>query len=171
MTARELILYACPTGPLADDLEAFFAEATSRLGPTTAQTYPVHCTLTGFFRRRGERADAALRRLGEVIDEVGPPPEGSVTVDRLGVHDGWVGLELSSPWLLDLIDVVVAADDVIGDEDALRPKDWLHVSLAYGVGDVAPYAELAREAVDPARPAAWNVNLWERNMNGSWTAH
>ena len=171
MTERELILYACPTGLLADDLEAYFTEATARFGPTTAQTYPVHCTLTGFFRRQGQRAEAVLRRLGGVIDEIGPPPQGAVSVDRLGVREGWVGLELSSPWLLDLNDVFVGADDVNGDEDPLRPKSWLHVSLAYGVTDLAPYVELAREVVDPSRPVGWKVNLWERNMNGGWTVH
>ena len=64
MTERELILYACPIGPLADDLDAYFSQVTARFGPTTAQTYPVHCTLTGFFRRRGERADEVLTHLG-----------------------------------------------------------------------------------------------------------
>ena len=171
MTERELILYACPSGPLADDLDAYFSEVTSRFGPTTAQTYPVHCTLTGFFRRRGERADEVLAHLGEVLTDLGPPPSGAVTIERLGVHDGWVGLELTSPWLLELIDAVVAADVPHDDEDALRPKDWLHVSLAYGVDDLVPYVEFARETLDLTGPVGWEVRLWERNVNGAWTQH
>jgi alpha-D-ribose 1-methylphosphonate 5-triphosphate diphosphatase len=55
---RELILYATPTRPLADQCNTFF-EAAADLGPTSAQLYPPHCTLTGFFRRthalRGSR--------------------------------------------------------------------------------------------------------------------
>lgn len=171
MTARELILYACPTGPLAGDLETYFAEVSERFGATAAQTYPVHCSLTGFFRREGSRADEVVADLNAVLGDFGPPPPGSVTVDRLGVHEHWVGLELSSPWLLDLIATVVAADVPRGDEDALRPKDWLHVSLAYGVDDLSNHAAFARETVDVARPAAWTVGFWERNVNGVWTAH
>ena len=171
MTERELILYACPVGPLADNLDTYFSEVAKRFGPTTAQTYPVHCTMTGFFRRRGNRADEAIRHLGEVVERFGSSPPNAVSIDRLGVHDGWVGLELTSAWVLDVIDAVVAADTPMGGEDTLRPKDWLHVSLAYGVDDVAPYADFARVNVDLSLPVAWKVRLWERNMNGSWTEH
>ena len=45
---HELILYATPTGPLADACAAYFGAVE----PTTAQTYPPHVTLTGFFHRR-----------------------------------------------------------------------------------------------------------------------
>ena len=51
MSRRELILYATPTGPLADACDRFFA-AVESIGPTVAQTYPPHCTLTGFFPLR-----------------------------------------------------------------------------------------------------------------------
>ncbi|MEM9042951.1 MAG: hypothetical protein AAGD33_23960, partial [Actinomycetota bacterium] len=136
---------------------------------TTAQTYPVHCTLTGFFRREGDRADAVLARLSAVVDSFGPAPRGAVRVDRLGVHDEWVGLELTSSWLLDVIAAVVAADDPGTDEDALRPKDWLHVSLAYGVDDLAPYASFARQTVDASLDASWRVGFWERHPDGRWT--
>ena len=171
MTDRELILYACPAGPLGEDLDRYFEEATRRFGPTAAQTYPVHCTLTGFFRRSPDRADEVLARLGAILAEIGPPPPDSIAVEGLGVHDAWVGLELDSAWLLELIETVVAADVTIDGEDALRAKDWLHVSLAYGVDDVAGYAKLARETVDPTRSATWSVGLWERHVNGTWTAH
>ncbi|MEO0492213.1 MAG: hypothetical protein AAF081_02225, partial [Actinomycetota bacterium] len=101
-----------------------------------------------------------------VIAAHGAPDD--VVVDRLGIHDGWVGLELSSPGLLSIIDAVVAADVVAPGEDALRPKDWLHVSLAYGVADLDPYVALAEEIVDPMAVATWHVGFWERLPNGSW---
>ncbi|MDG2026150.1 MAG: hypothetical protein P8J50_03515 [Acidimicrobiales bacterium] len=50
MSRAELILYATPTGPLAEELDRLFAQFAER-APTTAQTYPPHCTLTGFFQR------------------------------------------------------------------------------------------------------------------------
>ena len=169
MSRRELILYACPSGPLGDAATNYFEEATRRFGATIAQTYPVHCTLTGVFRREDARADEVIARLSTVVESFGPPPDGAVRVERLGVHDGWVGLELTSSWLLDVIAAVVAADDPGTDEDALRPKDWLHVSLAYGVDDLAPYASFARETVDASLDASWRVGFWERHSDGAWT--
>lgn len=166
MSERELILYAWPVGPLAEAAERYFATATERLGPTTAQAYPVHCTLTGFFRRAGRRGDDVVTALGDVVARVGVPDD--IRVDRLGVHGGWVGLELSSPGLLHLIDRVVEADRPVGGEDPLRPKDWLHVSLAYGVDEIAPYAELARELVDPTLASSWEIGFWERLPDGRW---
>lgn len=166
MIERELILYAWPTGPLADAAARYFEVATERLGPTTAQTYPVHCTLTGFFRRHGARGDEVVAQLNSVLAAHGTPDD--VVVERLGRHDGWVGLELTSPGLLALIDLVVDADVPTADEDALRPKDWLHVSLAYGVDDVGPYAALAEEMVDPTAAAGWEVGFWERLPDGAW---
>jgi hypothetical protein len=171
MTERELILYAWPTGPLADDLATYFTEVTNRFGPTVAQTYPIHCTLTGFFRRRDGRADEVLSHLGQVVADVGPPPEGAIRVERLGVHEEWLGLELGSTWLLELIDTVVEADRPRADEDALRPKRWMHLSLAYGTDDLGPYVDFARSTVDLSRPASWNVGFWERHVNGAWTQH
>lgn len=168
MNERELILYAWPTGPLADAAERYFSVASDRLGPTTAQTFPVHCTLTGFFRRSGSRADEVVAALDAVIHDHGGPDD--VVIDRLGVRDGWVGLELTSPGLIDLIAAAVSAVVPDEGEDALRPKEWLHVSLAYGVADVAPYAALAAELVDPGLPAEWEVGCWERLPDGGWVA-
>jgi len=163
---RELILYAWPIGPLADATQRYFNEVTDQLGSTVAQSYPVHCTLTGFFRRADHRVDAVLAALGAAVDALGAPDD--VTVERLGARDGWVGLELRSRQLLDIIEAVTATDRPEPGEDALRPKDWLHVSLAYGVADLRPYEALAREIVDPSLPATWRVGFWERLSDGTW---
>ena len=170
MSTRELILYATPEGALADRIIEYFDVATRTLGRTTAQTYPPHCTLTGFFHRRSDRADRVIDHLGSVAVAVERPAD-PVRVDRLGVHDRWIGLELQSAWLLSVIDAVMRADRTEGDEDALRPKDWLHLSLAYGVDDLEPYAELASRHVDISLPVSWSVAIWERHRDGGWTRH
>lgn len=166
MSERELILYAWPMGPLADAAQRYFDEATDRLGPTIAQSYPVHCTLTGFFRRADHRVGEVLAALGSAVDAFGEPDD--VAVERLGTRDGWVGLELRSRQLLEIIETVTTTDRPEHGEDALRPKDWLHVSLAYGVADLQPYEALAHEIIDPSLPATWCVGFWERLPDGNW---
>ena len=156
---HELILYATPTGPLADACAAYFGAVE----PTTAQTYPPHVTLTGFFHRRDA---AGVIDAAATIDDV---PPGVVEVRRLNCTDDWVGLEIGSTWL-------EAATAAFADrtpppgvgEDEIRRKDWLHLSLAYGVTDLAPHAEHARRAIDPALAAGWEVALWERSTGGRW---
>lgn len=169
---RELILYATPTGPLAEAVDRYEAAVRADLASTTAQTYPPHCTLTGFFRRDDAGAGTAIGEMGRAIVEAGPVPDGAVEVVDLLVTDHWVGLELRSSWLIDLTTTIAAGHRPGPDDDPLRPKDWLHLSLAYGVvDDLTAHARLARRLIDPRLEVGWEVGLWERNHDGSWTRH
>lgn len=169
MSRVELILYATPTGALADQLDDLFARLR-RSAPTTAQTYPPHCTLTGFFRRP---ADAVPRILGELAgahDDIGAVPAEPVEVLALHRREDWVGLELRSPWLHQLTAAFVDRHVIGPGDDPLRPKDWLHLSAAYGDGDLAAAQPLVAD-LDPALAAEWEVDLWQRDEDGTWTRH
>ena len=175
VTRRQLILYATPAGPLADACERYYS-AASAIGPTAAQTYPPHCTLTGFFHRSPHQADQVIAEMKALISDAGRVPDGAVGVEGPTVIEGWVGLELASPWLADLTARIVACHRLRPGDDALRPKNWLHLSLAYGIASparVEPFAELAQELVTPAAPAVWEVAVWERTgrERGDWVQH
>lgn len=165
MSRAELILYATPTGPLADAIADLFA-VLARRAPTTAQTYPPHCTLTGFFRR--DRSEIARIR-AEVDDAVAAASPGPVTIERMRSADNWVGLELSSTWLLAVTSAFVDIHRLGPGDDPLRPKDWLHLSIAYGDGDLAAAAPIAT-TLDLRQPVGWKIGLWERAPDGPWTA-
>ncbi len=173
---HELILYATPRGPLLDACDRYFARARA-LGGTTAQTYPPHVTLTGFFRRSTARRNELVGEIDVLLRQWGAVPAHAVSVDALTVGQDWVGLAVSSRWLRELAEEV-AEHDVLGeDDDPLRLKDWLHLSLAYGdLGDrpIADYADLAVELVDPTLAVTWDVGLWERNGDPTaptWQRH
>lgn len=167
---RELILYATPTGDLQRQCDAYFEHLNLRGWHTTAQTYPPHITLTGFFWRSPATHAQVVRSVGAVVEEFGPIEPDAVRIERIGHHDAWVGLEISSQALADLTHRVVGADIYNPDEDAMRPKDWLHLSLAYGDlaggAKLTDLANLARVLVDPNASAGWEVGLWERLPNG-----
>ena len=167
---RELILYATPSGPLGDQCNAYFAEA-KRLGGTTAQTYPPHCTLTGFFRRTSTRAEGVITEMTELLTKAGSPPAAEVEVVGLRTTGDWVGIELRSLWLRRLTTRLIAAHRVGSGDDELRAKDWLHLSLAYGVEDLEPYAVAARRLMDPPTSAEWQLAIWERRADRSWVRH
>jgi hypothetical protein len=162
--AAELILYTVPTGPLAEAIDAFFAEVATR--PTKAQAFPPHCTLTGFFHDDAE----AIRRYVAAAERVARP----ICVDvELRATTEWIGLELRSPALqqvtLDFADAVASVET---RRDAIRPKDWLHLSLAYGHddGETSHLTHLATKLVDPAADVDWELRLYERR-NGDWITH
>jgi ubiquitin-associated SH3 domain-containing protein len=163
----ELILYAVPTGSLAQAIAAFFDELAER--PTTAQRFPPHCTLTGFFH---DDADA----IGQYVDAA----QGVVRPVRVDVAlrttPEWIGLEVQSPDLLALArDFAAAAAPIESRRDQIRLKDWLHVSLAYGHDADATdeLANLATKLVDPAADVGWALRVYERRerdwiVRGSW---
>jgi ubiquitin-associated SH3 domain-containing protein len=168
---RELILYAVPTGPLAGAIDRYFAALRGDPAPTTAQTYPPHCTLTGFFRRDDQGASNAIDRMGRAIDQAGPVPDDAVDIVGLTADERWVGLELRSTWLADLAATAAARHQEGPGDDPIRLKDWLHLSLAYGLDDLTTHAALALDSIDPTLDAGWEVALWERHRDGAWTRH
>lgn len=162
----ELILYATPEGPLAERCAALWAELAAAGRETAAQTYPPHVTLTGFFRRPPERVDDVVADVARGVGECSLDAVADVSMRPLCTED-WAGLEVRSPALHDLTATVVDAHLVASDEDALRIKDWLHLSLAYGDGvDVAALAPRCLEAVAGAPATGWTVGLWSRDEAG-----
>jgi hypothetical protein len=163
---RELILYATPTGAFGASCDTYFARVRNEFGATTAQTFPPHVTLTGFFRRLPARADEVIAEMSAQIADAGPVPAGTVEVAEMMADAEWVGLRISSVWLTDLSASLIVRHDLTPDDDALRPQDWLHLSLAYGEKGSQPsfaaHGSLAKKVVDPASVAGWEVAVWER---------
>jgi ubiquitin-associated SH3 domain-containing protein len=168
---RQLIFYATPTGPLADTVARYYRQVTEAGQGTTAQTYPPHCTLTGFFRREPARAAAVITEFATAQTAIGAVPDDAVTIAGLRTQADWVGLELNSPWLIETTTTMAAAHRLTPGDDELRVKDWPHLSLAYGVDDLTFHAALAEEMLDLTEPVTWELGLWERHPDGSWTRH
>lgn len=172
----ELILYAEPGGELGARCAEFWAAMSAADAATDAQTYPPHVTLTGFFRRGPDRVMPVVDAFTRALDAAAPQGlDGVRWVEpaALGLqanHD-WTGLHVTAPWM----DAVVAAfaspassaQPADAGEDELRPKSWLHLSLAYGAGyDEFARAAAAEHAVELERLAAeaeWTVSLWRRD--------
>lgn len=166
MTDAELILYATPSGPLAEALDDLYAHLAGD-GRSTAQDYPPHCTLTGFFHRDAAEIPRIAGELGAAVaDRDHTVGDG---VDVVALHRGpdWVGLELRSPWLEDVTARFVRNHERAAGDDALRPKDWLHLSIAYGIDDLT-IAHDATKGFDHRLAATWDIALWRRHPNGRW---
>ncbi|MEI7770036.1 MAG: 2'-5' RNA ligase family protein [Chloroflexales bacterium] len=173
-SSGKLIIYACPTGPLAAQVAAFFGSSLERFGPNSAHAYPPHITLTGFFHDDA----AAIPRYVAALESararaMASRPASPVQIREVVSLDDFHGLLIDSPWLESLTADAIAAAASPTRRDGLRPKTNLHLSLAYGFRpqDGPALATMATALVDVAAPVAWELRLYERLPDGGWLCH
>jgi len=162
---NEVILYATPTGDLLAWCNDYFHIA-DQLGGTEAQKYPPHCSMTGFFHRSTSRLNEAVWALGNLdVKSVDIPIDSlNISLDK----PSWLGIEIGSESLSSIISLFSSNYKNLSDEDPIRVKEWLHLSLAYGVEDIGPFKEalIDMDAL-PSEPS-WEISLWQRHRHNLW---
>jgi ubiquitin-associated SH3 domain-containing protein len=169
----ELIVYACPVGELADQLDGYFAVVRERFGRNTAHAFMPHVTLTGFFRDEPSSVRGYVEAVGRGIEAAGRPPTPVAVVTGVILEPGFHRLAVDAPWFESVVDrfrVEAAASPTRHDD--IRPKRDLHLSLAYDFADEQheSLARLATELVDPRAPCGWTLHLFERS-GAAWHSH
>lgn len=170
----KFIVYACPVGKLAEQIEIYFEKSRLACGPNTAHHYMPHCTLTGFFEDQTSAVPKYTQKLERSLKRFRrSQPEPPLVVKDLNFRDDWHGLELSSDWLRQLIVDFVCRATSPTRKTPLRPKDWLHLSLAYGfMPDQADTLQtLAQDLVDPQAPVSWEIRFYQQNPDQTWICH
>ncbi|MEO1132132.1 MAG: hypothetical protein AAFX40_05425 [Cyanobacteria bacterium J06639_1] len=171
---REFIVYACPTGAIAAQLATYFQRSLTECGSNAAHGYMPHCTLTGFFHDELEAAPIYLKALDDALNQArSPQPNPAIAITALTFQPAFHFLKLESDWVLRLMEDF--RDRARSDTrvDALRLKDWLHLSLAYEfpAEQYVQLQRLAAEVVDPRSPAGWELRFYERHGDRSWTCY
>lgn len=171
-SAAELIVYACPSGPLDEQLAAYFDRSLREVGPNAAHGYMPHVTLTGFFHDDAASITAYGDALTAAIDEMPTLDAHALRVEGMHLMADFLYLKIESPWLIAMTKRFAQHAQSPTRRDALRLKDWLHLSLAYHFPDSQHQAltTLARGLIDPFAPASWAVRLYGRD-GASWTLH
>lgn len=119
----QLILYACPVGPLAQQIDAYLDKSKRLCGANAAHAYMPHCTLTGFFVDSGcaewAVSDAELEKASQTIayyidalekvltdykqslkNNLAPAePAPKIQIEQLMFRPDWHGLPLRADWL------------------------------------------------------------------------
>lgn len=161
----QLILYACPVGPLAAQIKTYFEVSQRLCGPNAAHAYMPHCTLTGFFEDE-ERAIAlyttALDSL--LLQYQKHIPKPPIAITQLTFRADWHGLELEAVWLKQLVADFAEQATSPTRRSPLRLKNWLHLSLAYEFNPTCESAliQSARDLIDLSTPVFWEIRLYER---------
>ena len=171
MNNYQFIVYACPTGELAENLTKYFAKSGELYGENTAHKYMPHCSLTGFFTDELSSVPLYLQALSSAyLSAKNSSRSLDIKITKLTFNENWHGLELRSNSLKQLIGNFARLASSSTRQEKLRLKDWLHLSLAY---DFDPkYREqlkdLARETINLQADVNWELRFYQKNSDWTW---
>lgn len=170
----KLILYACPVGPLAQQIAQYFQQSQQQCGKNLAHAYMPHCTLTGFFEDQESAIPiyvAAVREAWATYREQIPTPP--IEIQGLSFRPDWHGLVLQADWLKQMVVCFSQSANSPTRLEALRLKDWLHLSLAYGFQPMHEerLKALAQSIVDVSAAVKWDVRFYGRSSKNVWTCY
>jgi ubiquitin-associated SH3 domain-containing protein len=170
----KFILYACPTGQLADQIDAYFETAKTAHSWNPALDYMPHCSLTGFFHDTPTAAQHYIHALDHILARMGPSqPHPVMHVTGMYFYDDFHGLTLQSSWLADVTKAFAATTCLEMKQEPIRIKEWLHLSLAYRFKPDEHQAlkALARQSIDPRAAVGWELRFYQRQDENRWTCH
>ena len=170
----ELIVYACPTGDLASQLEDYFLSTQRQVGPNAAHDYMPHCTLTGFFHDESESIPIYAQALTIALEHAqATRPEPVLAIIVMELQPEFHYLQLESHWVQTLIQDFAMHAQSSSRIDAIRLKDWLHLSLAYrfSVEQHASLKAIAEELIQLSAAVSWELRLYERSESNVWQLH
>jgi hypothetical protein len=168
------ILYACPVGALADQLDQYFAASLKSCGQNAAHHYMPHCTLTGFFPDESNAVELYLAAITQALNQqfaIAPHPH--IKIISMDFQPDWHGLVLQSTWLQELTILFTQLAQSPTRSQPIRLKSWLHLSLAYEfLPEQAPtLKQLAQTYIHPQSPVAWELRFYQRHFDAHWTCH
>jgi ubiquitin-associated SH3 domain-containing protein len=161
----QFIVYACPIGNLAEQLDRYFQVSLETVGANSAHRYMPHCTLTGFFYEVELSVSRYVDALSQSLAIAQPHrPASPITIRTLSFKEDWHGLELDSDWLKALVADFSNRVESLTRPDPIRLKSWLHLSLAYGFepSHASQLKALAIDSVDLDADVAWELRLYQR---------
>ncbi|MBD2258620.1 hypothetical protein [Pseudanabaena sp. FACHB-2040] len=170
----KFIVYACPTGELASQVQRFFEESRRVFGPNAAHAYMPHCTLLSFFEETPNSVPLYTQSLTRAYKRaLRSQPTPAIAVTGFAFRPDWHGLELASPWLRQLMVNFASTTHSPTRKGGLRLKDWLHLSLAYEFSpdQAKGLSQMATELIDPAAAVTWELRYYQRNQDDHWICH
>ncbi|CAD0226408.1 conserved hypothetical protein [Planktothrix agardhii] len=174
MSLSQFIVYACPQGELAEQIETFYQESLKLCGSNAAYNYMPHCTLTGFFQDQESQINLYIQAIETAYNtaQLTAIPL-KINVTQMTFQATWYGLELQAqgiPLLLIHFSQLVNSATRL---EALRLKTWLHLSLAYEFQPqhARQLQDLAQNQINPYAQADWELRFYQRHLDQSWTCH
>lgn len=167
---RQFIIYACPIGELNSQIETYFDRSRKLYGENSAHKYMPHCSLTGFFADELSSMPIYLEALDRAYLEAKNNLSLDIEIKQLTFRENWHGLELQAEGLKQLIVNFVCLETSTTRPEAIRIKDWLHLSLAYDFNHeyAAKLQSLALEIIESKAKVDWELRFYQKNVDWNW---
>jgi len=170
----QLIIYACPVGPLAEQLELYFRKSRLLCGPNKAHNYMPHCSLTGFFQDDPANAQNYVEQLERCYKHHWTGAfKHPIRVKGLEFKADWHGLSLYAPELKQMVRQFAETSLSPTRQEEIRTKSWLHLSLAYGFqeSEAKRLESLAQSLVNPEADVTWELRFYRKNKGNGWLCY
>lgn len=167
---NKLIIYACPVGELAEQINLYFQESQEMCGENPAHHYMPHCSLTGFFQADRDGIDHYRKTLDDVYHQ-SQDLSLDIKIVQMMFKPNWHGLELEALGLKQLMKNYVEIMHRQPIPEKIRLKEWLHVSFAYQFPsqDHDPLKQLAEKRINPQAATVWELRFYQKHLNNHWT--
>ncbi|XP_071959698.1 ubiquitin-associated and SH3 domain-containing protein B-like [Antedon mediterranea] len=166
-TAREFIMYACPVGPFAEELETFWDKSLIEVGRNGAHSLLPHVTLCSFFTCDDSLVAQVTHAFQLAIDRWKNEAPDQIAVEYFAAAN-FIGLfieEENAEYMRRVAqDFSVEALNIAGIK--LEPhKKQLHLTLAYQFhqSHLEKLEQLTKE-INVNKSARWELRLYSRDV-------
>lgn len=161
-THRQYVLYACPTGELAEQLMRFWSESKELIW-NGAHNYVPHITLVSFFKAPDESTEELVNALESIVNQ----DELSDNIElETYVSPNFMGLfvkEVNTEWLKNIAICYANKLSSLGISAEPQVKS-LHLTLAYQFpSNLYQQLRLMVEKLTLVCPTNWELRLYSRD--------